>query len=403
MITLDPSQERARDLIVHEPIACVTGGAGTGKTTTLRTALDDLDRRGEQYLLAAPTGKAAKRVTEATSRPAQTIHRLLGFTRSGFTFGPKNPLQTSAVVIDEASMLDIELAASLFGAIDPHTTRLVLMGDANQLPPVGPGCVFGDLVGSGAVPVARLTTLHRAAEQSWMNQAACAVLERRMPDITTARADFRFYAVDESVDILPKLAELVTTVIPNEIEAECQVLIPQRTGPAGIDKANAMLQAALNPPRLDAEGKAEPWIKQSDTEQLRIGDRVIQVKNNYDLEVFNGEVGEIADIRGGKALVAFADRPPVEYTLEQARALRLAYGLTVHKVQGSEFPWIVFVCHSTHTHMLSPQLIYTAITRGKMGVILVGNERGLRQGLRADNPPKRNTGLIERLRGEFAA
>lgn len=394
-IQLDPSQQLARELICRERFACVTGGAGTGKTTTLKTALDDLDARGEQYLLASPTGKAAKRMTEATGRPARTIHRLLGWQSGGFTHGKDNPLPTSLVVIDEASMLDVELAASLFEAIDPRATRLVLMGDANQLPPVGPGCVFGDLVTSGSVPVATLTQLHRAAEQSWMNVAAKAVLEREMPDIETERKDFRFVRVDEATEILPKLAELVTFTIPREIDAEAQILIPQRTGPAGIDKANLALQMALNPPRPD-----EPWIKQGD-DQLRINDRVIQTKNDYKLEVFNGEVGEIVDIRSGKALVAFPDRPPVEYSLEQARALRLAYGLTVHKVQGSEFPWVVFVCHSTHTHMLTPQLIYTALTRGKRGVILVGNEKGLRQGLRADNPPKRNTGLVERLRGEF--
>lgn len=399
-ITLDPSQLLAVRLMVTAKLACVTGGAGTGKTTCLRYALDEMDALGQTYALAAPTGKAAKRMTETTDRPARTIHRLLGW-QGGFTVNQHNPLQVSAVIIDEASMLDVELAAAVFAAVDPARTRLIFMGDANQLAPVGPGYLFGDMIASERVPVARLTTLHRAAELSWINTAAQAILRREMPDITTQRADFRFVHVEESAQVMPVITELTSKIIPREIDEDAQVLIPQKPGVSGIHEANVALQNALNPVR--AGESVFKRGKDSSGGELRIQDRVIQTRNNYDLNVFNGEIGTLHDIEDGKVLVQFPDRElPVTYNRAQAGALQLAYALTVHKMQGSEFPWIVFVCHSTHTHMLSPQLMYTAITRGKRGVILVGNEQGLRNGLRQDNPPRRNSGLVARLNHDEA-
>lgn len=397
-IELDLSQLLAVQLMVSARFACVTGGAGCGKTTSLSFALDEMDRKGQSYRLAAPTGKAAKRMTETTGRAAMTIHRLLGFRGTGFQHNRHNPLETTCVIIDEASMLDIELTAALLDAVDPNMTRVILMGDANQLPPVGPGFVFGDLVNSGVCPVARLTTLHRQAVESWINVAAQAVLRREMPDLHAQAKDFRFVNVDDAAQIIPAITNLITKVIPLEYGSDAQVLIPQKPGAAGIIEANIALQAAVNPL---AEG--EKYYARKDGSQLRCRDRVIQTRNNYDLHVFNGEIGQITDVAADHVVVDFPDHGEIKFTLDQARDLQLAYALTVHKTQGSEFPWIVFLCHHTHAHMLSPQLIYTAMTRGKRGIVLVGSEKGMRQGLRQENPPRRNTGLIERIRGEIAA
>lgn len=394
-IELDPSQLLAVRLMVTARFACITGGAGVGKTTSLRFALDEIDAMGLPFKLAAPTGKAAKRMTEATSHPAQTIHRLLEWRR-----GPQRnrhfPIDAAVVIIDEASMLDIELMELLLDAIDPLQTRLILMGDANQLAPVGPGCPFGELCESGLVPVARLTTLHRAAELSWINQAAQCVLQRKMPDLLTQRDDFKFVNVDSAADIIPA----VTDLIGRATDDDMQVLIPMKPGAAGIIQANQALQLRLNPPR-----EGEQHYARRDGTQLRIHDRVIQTRNDYQLSVFNGEVGTVVNVNAEGVTVHFADRGELNYTAEQAVGLQLAYALTIHRVQGSQFPWIIFICHSTHAHMLSPQLLYTAITRAMKGVIIVGNERGMQFGLRQQNPPRRNSGLIERLthHKDFAA
>lgn len=395
-IELDPSQLLAVRLMCEARFACVTGGAGVGKTTSLRFAIEEIDRKGLPFKLAAPTGKAAKRMTEATGHPATTIHRLLEWARGGPTRDRHHPIDAAVVIIDEASMLDVYLLQMLTDAIDPGQTRLILMGDANQLPPVGPGCPFGDLCESGLVPVARLTTLHRSAELSWINQASQQILQRQMPDLETKRDDFQFIQVETAAEILPAITQLFTRARADDV----QVLIPQKPGQAGIVEANVQLQALINPMR-----EGELCYRRKDKVELRVHDRVIQTKNDYDLQVFNGEIGIVVDVGKDKVVVHYADRGDVDYTLDRAAGLQLAYALTVHKMQGSEFPWICFICHSTHTHMLSPQLIYTAITRGRKGVILVGDVKGMQQGLRQQNPPRRNSGLIQRIQKhvDFAA
>ncbi len=410
-VQLDPSQQLAVELMCTAPFGIVTGGPGTGKTTTLRTALDRLDAERASYELAAPTGKASKRMAEATGRNARTVHRLLEFNPSlgGFQRHEHNPLTCSAVFVDESSMLDVALAAALLRAIGPRT-RLVLIGDADQLPPVGPGRVFGDLVDCGDVPVARLTQLHRSALESWIHVNAQRILRGDMLDLSAGRKDFRWFEVEDAAGVLPTVVKLVTETIPRDLEGvPSQVLIPQRPGLAGIELANAQLQAALNPFREGepflARGRAGDGNSGKAT-QLRIGDRVIQTRNDYKLAdgqgVFNGELGDIVGIEKGSVTVYFADRGEVRYTLEQANALQHAYALTVHRFQGSEIPWAVVVCHSTHTFILSRQLLYTAITRGKQGVLLVGNRKGIEVALSEKRPPKRNTALVERMRGELA-
>lgn len=388
-LELDPSQDRAVDLMCSARIGIVTGGPGTGKSTCLRTALDRLDRSGQRYELAAPTGKAAKRVNETTGRAARTIHRLLGWTPRGWTYHDGNPLRTDAVLVDESSMIDVELGAALLSAIDPARTRLILIGDADQLPPVGPGRVFGDLVDARSVPIARLTTLHRAAAESWVAVNAPKVLRGEALDLQRRR-DFRYYPVTSAADILPRIRSLYTDPAEADLIADMQVLIPQKDGAAGIEAGNRVLQSVLTPRQ-----PGDPYLMRGERE-LRMHDRVIQTRNDYKIEVFNGEVGEIVGLDQARATVRMDGRA-VEYTLEQAGHLQHAYALTVHRAQGSEFPWVLAVCHSTHSFMLSRQLLYTAITRAKRGVILVGDDRGIERALSDARPPKRNTALIERM------
>ncbi len=397
MLTLDPSQLLAVQLACTARTAALTGGPGVGKSTCLRYALDQLDAQHCRYELAAPTGKAARRMFETTGREARTIHRLLEFNpQNGWGRHAGRPIDSDVVIIDESSMLDAELGAALLSAIDVERTRLVFVGDADQLPPVGPGRLFGDLVDACAVPVARLTTLHRSAAQSWIARNAPRILRGEALELTTC-PDFRLIEVEDAPSILHAVRRLVTEVFPRELDGvQPQLLIPQRTGVAGVDAANRTLQAVLNPKAHDA-----PYLPRGSYE-LRVGDRVIHTRNDYTLQVFNGEVGVIVAIDSDSVDVQLDGRPTaVTYTLEQANALQHSFALTVHRAQGSEFPWVIVVAHSTHSYMLTRQLLYTALTRGKVGVVLVGDRKGIEHALTAKKPAKRSTALVERLRGEL--
>lgn len=387
-ITLDPSQVAALELIVGEPLSIITGGPGTGKSTILREALQRLEK-GTAVALCAPTGKAAKRMSEATGREAKTIHRLLGWNpvERAFYHCALNPLDVDIVFCDESSMVDTELFADLCDAIDKTRTRLVLVGDANQLPSVGPGSILADLVEGGLVPCARLTHVHRSAAESWICASAPLVLEGLELDLTE-RSDFQFV----EVELGPNVPKTCGDVLEN-FEA-AQILVPQKTGKAGAEAINTAVQERFNPAR---PGEAQ-WGKAPNL--LRPRDRVIHVRNNYDLGVFNGEVGTVAEIdeAGGRLFVEYADRSmPVAYTKSDAFDLRLAYALTIHKSQGSEWPWVIVVVHNTHTFMLTRQLFYTAITRGKEGVIIVGNAAGIENALKSKRDSQRNTALNERI------
>lgn len=477
-LTLDPSQERAVDLVCTARLGVITGGPGTGKTTCLRTALDRLDAEGGtachackgrgvvdvpdewggdsyedtcqacggkgrvvSYALAAPTGKAARRMAEATGRDATTVHRLLAYGPigggMGFQHNAARPLTHELVVVDEASMLDVELADALFAAIDPERTRLVLVGDVHQLPSVGPGRVFGDLIEAGVVPVARLEKLHRAAAESWVCSQAPRILAGELPDLAT-RKDFVWMRAEERDKAAQALVDVVTKHLPAQRGASgdaVQVLIPQRVGPAGGEAINVRLQAILNPAPA---GEAPAWKVGAFT--IREGDRVIQTSNDYHLSVMNGEVGRVAWVRDkpvtcpvceGKKTVEIDDEdarrtierdcercagkgalPPgmgvrypegrgerlVEYSKSKAEGLSLAYALTIHKSQGSEWPWVVVFVHSTHTMMLTRQMLYTAITRARVGVVIVGDKAGLERAVKETKDATRNTALAERLR-----
>ena len=386
-ITLDESQQAALALALDEPIAIVTGGPGTGKTTILREALARLG--GQRVALAAPTGKAAKRIQETTGREAKTLHRLLGYNpvERGFYHGLSNPLPFDVVIVDEASMIDVELFADLLDAIEPTTTRLVLVGDANQLPSVGPGAILADLVRSDLVPTARLSNVHRSAAESWICNNAPRILEGLEVD-TSTRDDFEFVACDEAVNVAKFCGDAL------EADTTAQILIPQKTGAAGTEAVNVAMQARFNPLRPDEL----EWGKTPNV--LRPRDRVIHTKNNYELGVFNGECGVVVSIEPTKMLVEYADRnAAVEYTRGDSFDLRLAYALTIHKSQGSEWSTVIAVVHNTHTFMLTRQLLYTAITRAKKRVVIVGNDRGLANALGSKRDSTRNTALCDRIRG----
>lgn len=446
-ITLDPSQEAAVELVCSARFGIVTGGPGTGKTTTLRNALDRLDAAGTTYALAAPTGKAARRMREATGRLALTVHRLLEYGplesgELGFRRNEHTPIAADLVVVDEASMLDVDLADSLTRAIDPARTRLVLVGDADQLPSVGPGRVFGDLITSGTVPVARLTTLHRAAAETWVCSQAPIILSGNVPDLQP-RPDFRWLAHEDRGRAIDLLIGAVFRDLPGlgVPAGDVQVLIPQRVGPSGCNAVNGRLQQLLNPER---DNDPNAWRignakSDDDARVLRVRDRVIQTRNDYTLGVANGEVGEVFAISNEPSVcepcrgegvhfvtgstcepckgtgkrpplltVRFPDDAPgserrVGYTKNEVYALDLAYALTIHKSQGSQWPWVVVFAHSTHTHMLTRQLLYTGITRAQKGVVLVGDLAGLGRAVKETRDGRRNTWLAQELRDGAAA
>lgn len=402
-VTLDASQQAAVELSTgahdHESrLVVITGGPGTGKTTTLRVILDVLEARGVSVALASPTGKAAKRMTEATGRDAATIHRLLQWSRDGFLRNENYPLDAQVTVIDEASMLDVELGASLFRAIRKGHT-LILVGDKDQLPPVGPGCVFRNAMEIDGVPVARLTTLHRAAQDSWVCRNAPNIIAGKAIELDGDFHDFDIVEVDDAPDIPAELCKLAGGID--------QVLSPQRTGSAGIDAINTVMQATLNPP---AEGKYE-WRGKSLT--LRAGDPVINTRNDYELLVMNGECGVVlgrAVNDYGEAIngvrVRFDDGREVNVPpFNVASNLRLAYGITIHKSQGSEWPRVAVVCHTSHSHLLSRNLLYTAVTRAKAAVTLVGSRAAIARAISKQTDMSRNSSLVQRVHGEeeFAA
>ncbi len=400
---LDSTQLDAVDLILHEPAGIITGGPGTGKTTILKEALAELPKSYE-VICCAPTGKAAKRIMEVTGFPAGTVHRVLGAMKDGdrwrFRYNETEPLPFSVVFVDESSMLDAELASALLRAVNPDRTRIFFIGDANQLPSVGPGQVFADLIESNRIPVVRLTTVHRAAQKSWVCRNAPKILEG---DIELEAADdFRFFRRLDPEKLLKQTVKLVTKTLPAAGVTDVQVLSPMNGGPIGVETFNNRIQFIVNPTSRAHDGTPSPsWtVRASGGTQyhLRAGDRVIATSNDYELMVFNGEAGVIQQISDrNKTMLVDFDGRVVEMTKEQARGLRLAYALTIHKSQGSEWDWVVVVCHSQHDRMWSRQLLYTAVTRAKKGVMLVGDNAGITIALRNDAPRHRYTSLIDRL------
>jgi exodeoxyribonuclease V alpha subunit len=390
-------------------VSVLTGGPGVGKTTTLRALLDVLDRKGVAYALAAPTGRAAKRMAEATGRPASTLHRLLEFIPSTNEFGydEHRPLPQRFVIVDEASMLDILLAYRLARAIRPEA-HLLLVGDADQLPSVGPGSVLADILRGEAVPVVRLTELFRQARESVIVVTAHGVRSGVMPQLKpVAGSDFYFLRADDPAAAQRLVADLVARRLPAKYGfdpvRDIQVLAPMYRGPAGVIALNQALQARLNPDPASSVALGE--------HTLRTGDKVMQVRNDYDKGaggVFNGDVGRIVDIERGTNVVrvVFSDDPdalPVAYEPHELDELTLAYACSIHRAQGSEYPCVVIPLVMQHYLLLQRNLLYTALTRARRLCVVVGDPRAVRRAVENDAVATRNSGLAERLRGPTLA
>ena len=377
----------------------ITGGPGVGKTTILRAVLEILRAKKVEPVLCAPTGRAAQRLFESTGIEASTIHRTLEYQpENGFTRGAKKPLEGDYFVVDEASMIDIRLMASLVEALPPEG-NLLLVGDVDQLPSVGPGAVLQDLIESDAVPVSRLTKIYRQAASSKIITAAHDVNEGKRPSADNAAdSDFFFLERNSPESIQETLEHLILKRIPEgfglDLRDDIQILTPMNKQSLGTRELNAKLQRAINPP-----GELKFEIERFQT-TFRVGDKVIQTRNNYEKDVFNGDIGHIAEIttEPSTIYVAFSGNHRVDYEPSELDELQLAYAITIHKSQGSEFPAVVIPLASQHYVMLQRNLIYTAITRGKRLVILVGDKASLDRAVRNSESSKRWTSLAKRFR-----
>ncbi len=391
-IELAPLQRQAIGASLDAKVLIVTGGPGTGKTTLVRGIVEIHRRKGRRIELCAPTGRAAQRLGESAGQGARTIHRLLGFDpgRGAFQHDEQHPLDADLVIADECSMIDTVLMNSLLKAV-PSAAQLILVGDADQLPSVGPGNVLGDLIASGAVGVIRLTEIFRQAGESRIVVNAHRIDAGEFPLLEGGRDDFFWIRREEPEAILAMVKRLVASDIPRRFGldpvADVQVLTPMRRGLLGADSLNQELQGLLN-----AGGARGP-------RGLRVGDKVMQVENDYGRDVFNGDLGRIAalDEDEGSLAVRFGARD-IAYDLRDLDELALAYACSVHKAQGSEYPAVVIPLHTQHYVLLQRRLLYTAVTRGRRLVVLVGSRRALAIALKNRTVAPRGTALAERLR-----
>lgn len=397
LVLSENQREAVRAAAQGSGVLVLTGGPGTGKTTVTRLIVELYRRAGLSVSLAAPTGRAARRLSEASGFPASTIHRLLEYSPAlgGFQRNQENPLAADVVIVDEVSMVDVALAHHLVAAI-PSASRLVLVGDSDQLPSVGAGRVLSDVISSGVVPVVRLTEVFRQAAESMIVRNAHRINTGRPPEEPENRDDpSDFYVVrQEEVEgvvgvILSAVTERIPAAFGLDPMAAVQVLTPMNRGPLGTKELNRALQMKLNPNGATLGNRP-----------LRVGDRVMQTKNNYDLEVFNGDTGRIVtwDEDELEAVVDFGDGRTVVYGSSDLGELVLAYAVTIHKSQGSEYPAVVLVVHSQHWIMLRRQLVYTAITRARKLLLLVGQDKAIRHAARLSGGDDRYSRLAVRLR-----
>ncbi len=396
---LELSEEQAQAVAAafREKVLVITGGPGTGKTTIISCILDLYQGLGARVLLMAPTGRAAKRLSETTGAAATTIHRALEFSpqTGGFKRSPAEPLKADVVVVDETSMVDIYLMYHLLRAIPAHA-RHSLVGDAHQLPAVGPGNVLKDLMDSGVFKVMRLTQIYRQARESLIVVNAHRINEGTFPILPgkLGPQDFVFIEAEEPEALKRRLLELVSRELPRRYGLDpvrdLQVITPMHRGPVGIQNLNHELQQRLNP---------EPQTWQWGGRAFRRRDKVMQLRNNYYKEVFNGDIGQVCGFipATGQLQVDFDGRV-VTYDPEEKDEITLAYAVTVHKAQGSEFPGVLIVLTTHHFLLLQRNLLYTALTRGRRLVVLVGSKRALGMAIRNDRPVKRHTWLAPRLR-----
>ena len=430
-IELDELQEQAVMEAVSNGLLIITGGPGTGKTTTINTIIHYFDQEDMEILLAAPTGRAAKRMTEATGYEAKTIHRLLELTgapvadpknngNSGenrlegmhFERNEENPLDADVIIIDEMSMVDISLIHSLLKAVNVGT-RLILVGDVNQLPSVGPGNVLRDMIASEAFPVVKLTKIFRQAAQSDIIVNAHKINDGEVVPLNKKSRDFLFIRRDYPADIVKDMMVLVQDKLPNYVHAEMsdiQIMTPMRKGALGVEALNKQLQEWFNPP---APQKAE---KESGGTIFRVGDKVMQIKNNYQIEweivgrynipidkgmgVFNGDMGRVKEINDTMStlLVEFDDGRRVNYPFSALEELELSYAITIHKSQGSEYPAVILPLLGGPRMLFNRNLLYTGITRARNCVTILGSSETVRNMIENVSENRRYTGLEQRIR-----
>ncbi len=396
-LVLGPEQRQCLEYALEEPISILTGGPGVGKTTLVLVLVRALERAGVRVKLCAPTGRAARRLSEVTGRPASTIHKLLGYNphKRNFEHHRGNPLEADLLVVDEVSMLDVQLASQLFQALGPGT-RLLLVGDSDQLPSVGPGNVLGDLVSSRKIPVTRLTRIFRQGDRSRIVENAHRILRGEFPETSNdPRGDFFFIREEDASRTLRLIVKTVTERIPaafgmDPVE-DVQVLAPMYRGEAGADRLNQELQAALVPPGPELRRGAFTFRK---------GDKVLQVRNDYDRELFNGDVGRVLQVDPvERSMVVRFDDRRVTCTKSDLDQVIPAFAVSVHRAQGSEFPAVVVPLTTQHFMMLRRNLLYTAVTRARKLVVLVGSRRALEIALQRAETESRWSGLAWRLGG----
>ena len=414
-ITYSSEQEAAIRAAATTGVLLVTGGPGTGKTTILNGILELLGQMQLKCLLAAPTGRAAKRLTEVTGEEASTIHRLLeagidpATGRMFFAKDEDNPLKADAVIIDEMSMVDVQLLHSLLQAV-PAGKRLILVGDPDQLPPVGPGFPFSDMLRSGMLPTVRLTEIFRQAQESLIVMNAHRVNRGEMPELKPVTSDFFFMRRPSEEALTSLIRDLCTTRLPKNMGIpadQIQVLSPTRKGGVGTVNLNRVLQEALNPPAPDKKERAfGDYI-------FREGDRVMQIRNNYDIMwkktdgtavgtgIFNGDVGTIREIDpGAETMTIVFDDREADYDFTQLNELEPAYAMTVHKSQGSEYRAVILTAWNGSPYLLSRSILYTAITRARELLIIVGREETVKTMTENAKKNRRYTGLKLRLQGK---
>jgi exodeoxyribonuclease V alpha subunit len=397
-IALAQSQQSAIRMVLREKVALITGGPGVGKTTLVNAILNILDAKRLRIALAAPTGRAAKRMSETTGKEAKTIHRLLEIDPQGGGFKRKEdyPLDIDLLVLDECSMIDVPLMHAILRAL-PRSAGLLMVGDPDQLPSVGPGQVLADLIAAKTLPEVHLTEVFRQAAQSRIIQAAHRINAGHMPDLgkPEGQSDFYFIAVDDPAEAADKLVKLVTTHIPRRFGLDpvqdIQVLCPMNRGALGARALNDALQAALN-------GESAPVVEKFGR-RFAPGDKVMQIQNDYEKEVFNGDLGTVhaVDMEEGTLTVDFEGRI-VAYGFGELDLLQPAYAITVHKSQGSEYPAVVIPMSTQHYPMLQRNLLYTAVTRGKALVVLLGQKKAVAMATRNGSRRRRWSKLREWMR-----
>lgn len=398
-ITYDDLQTEAIRQAVKSKVMVLTGGPGTGKTTVTQGIIAAWQTMGLEILCAAPTGRAAKRMTEATGMESKTIHRLLGFNPSeGYKYNEDNPLGGDALIVDESSMIDIVLMNSLLKAL-PQGMRLLLVGDVDQLPSVGPGNVLRDIISSNVLPVVRLTRIFRQAQTSRIIMNAHAINEGHFPDISNGRqSDFFFMEAEDPEQIAATIVSLVKSRLPQAYHVpstSIQVLTPMQRSVIGASNLNISIQQAVNP-------VGEGLLRGGYT--FRKNDRVMQLKNDYQKEVFNGDMGIVTLVNmEDRTLTVDFDGKSVEYESSELDELSLSYATTIHKSQGSEYPIVIIPVHFTNYVMLQRNLIYTAVTRAKKICILIGTRKALWYAVNHNTVTQRNTLLKERLQGKIVA